>query len=480
MLQSERDKIAHLLRRFGLGASEAELAHYGKNGLSGAMDLLLDYEGVDEGFGVPITAFTNPQNNALNPRALQSWWVLRLLVTQRPLQEKMTLFWHDHFATSGAKVDVPYVMYRQNETFRVNATGRFQDILTAASKDPAMVYWLDNQDNVKGRPNENFAREVMELFTLGIGNYTEKDIQEAARAFTGWSYGTPLRRRGQPPKPGPRAEFVFRREDHDDGQKSVLGNTGAFDGDDVLGILCGNPQTARYITLKLWEWFAYPNPDEALVNRLADRFRSNGLKVSGLLRDIMESPEFYSEKAVRKIYKNPVDFCIASARALGIGQSIAETMREQATEDNAQQRLRGTAPLAAIALALKAMGMELFFPPDVAGWDGGAAWISSATMVERIKWADKLFGPLQRQPGGRGVSSVGYPAYALFTDDPSPKGVAQKLCSVFDCPLPPSKLAHVEAAVRDVAGGAVTPQNANPAAAAASRLIFGSPEFQFC
>src|SRR5579862_1345225 len=187
-LQTERQKGAHLLRRFGLGASEAELDYYLKDGgLNGAIEKLLNYENTDEGFKLDVDSFRNGKNNNINPQSVAVWWTARMLITQRPLQEKMTLFWHNHFATSGEKVTPGSMMYVQNDLLRQYATGNFREMLMAVSKDPAMLFWLDNQYNVKGKPNENFAREVMELFTLGIGNYTEQDIREGARAFTGWS-----------------------------------------------------------------------------------------------------------------------------------------------------------------------------------------------------------------------------------------------------------------------------------------------------
>src|SRR5688572_9675267 len=188
-LTTERDKGAHLLRRFGLGASEAELDYYLKDGLSGAIDKLLDYDKANEGFDGEVEKFQN-QNGQLQPQAVGVWWTLRLVATQRPLQEKMTVFWHDHFATSASKVQNGPTMHRHNDVLRENATGNFKAFLTEVSKDPAMLFWLDNQYNVAGKPNENFAREVMELFTLGVDNgYNEQDIKEAARAFTGWSIG---------------------------------------------------------------------------------------------------------------------------------------------------------------------------------------------------------------------------------------------------------------------------------------------------
>lgn len=486
-LRTEREKVAHLLRRFGLGASEAELDYYGKDGLKGAIDKLLNYDQVEENFPVSLERFKQPNNNVFNIRGIQGWWVLRLLATRRPLQEKMTLFWHDHFATSASKVNAPLMMYQQNELLRRNATGKFKTLLLEASQDPAMLFWLDNQYNVRGRANENFAREVMELFTLGIGNYSEKDIQEAARAFTGW---TIQRRRprdtAEAEESYRQAEFIFRPIQHDNGEKSVLGKTGAFGGEEVIDLLCDQARTPFYIAQKVWEWFAYPEPSQSLLNRLATNFRTSGLEIKTLLRDIMESEEFYSEKAIRAVYKTPVDFCVASIRQLGLGEQVIASLppMEQETDPAAVrgrgQQYRGVSQ--AVAQAMDSMGMDLLFPPDVAGWDGGAAWISTATMVSRIQWADTLFStetpPNRGVRGARAPVRLRYPAMTLFTADPSPEGVAKKLVSVFDAPIDAKKMPELVDAAKKVCGNRVTPQNAGATSVAVCRLIFGSPEYQ--
>lgn len=467
-LNTERQKCAHLLRRFGLGASEAELDFYLKDGLDGAISLLLNYDATPEGFDLDPEAMANQQGN-LQPQFISVWWTARLMVTARPLQEKMTLFWHDHFATSGSKVTGGRLMAGQNEVLRANATGNFRTLLREVSKDPAMLFWLDNQYNVKGKPNENFAREVMELFTLGIGNYTEKDIQEGARAFTGWSLGATNRRVGEVNDKNIKrgsAGFQFRPLLHDNGEKQFLGKTGPLTGDDVIDTLCDMPRTAWYITWKLWNWFAYETDKDPVIDRLADKFHKSNLNIKLLLQGIMKSPEFYSEKAERKIYKNPVDFVIATSRQIGLGQYVAQQL---AITDNQGPRRAGPAALA--RQKLKSMGMDLLFPPDVAGWDGGQNWVTSATMVERINWARLLFG--------RDGRSVRYPVYGLISSDPTPRGLANKLISVFDAPLPPEKVALLVQAASKASQGQITPQNAADVAVVVAEMIFASPEFQF-
>ena len=475
ILATDRDKCAHLLRRFGLGASEAELDYYLQSGgINGAIAKLLDYESVDEAFPFVIDDMANQKDQVKMP-GVQAWWLMRLVMTRRPLQEKMTLFWHDHFATSASKVNGPMLMYTQNEILRRNATGGFREMLGEVSRDPAMLYWLDNQYNVKGKPNENFAREVMELFTLGIGHYTEKDIQEAARAFTGWTFGRRRGARAQQNAPK-NAAFYFNEDEHDDGVKTVLGKTGNLDGEAVLDVLCENPQTAKYVATKVWEWFAYPKPEQAIIDRLANTFRVSRLNIRTLVQAVMESPEFYSDKAVRAIYKNPVDFVVPPVRQLGFGQLLSQ-VKEAGGEARAQVgSVRG------VQLSMKSMGMDLLFPPDVAGWMNGAEWITSATMIERIKFADRIYGQapagLKGQKGGANVN-LRYTAYAVLHDTPTPDSAVRRLLSLYDAPVKADKLPALVAAANKASGGQITQANANVTAAAVTRLIFGTPEFQF-
>jgi len=467
---TDRDRTAHLLRRFGLGASQAEVDFYGEKGYANAVEHLLNFEAVDEGFDLDLQRLVTPQGN-VPLRVLQAWWVLRLCVTQRPLQEKLTLFWHDHFATSAQKVDVVPPMLAQNELFRTYGLGRFPILLEHVSKDPAMLYWLDNQFNVKGKPNENFAREVMELFTLGIGHYTELDIQEAARAFTGWTFAAGGRRTTE--KPRRRAEYKFRPEQHDDGRKSVMGQAGNWNGDDVLRLLADQPQTARHLVIKLWEWFVYPQPAPALVERLTAVYRDAGLDTRALLRAIMLSSEFVSERAMRAIYKNPIDFCVATYRQLGVGKLVMDRIRAQ---EEGQNLLPSLGPINILATSARSMGMDILYPPDVAGWDGGAAWISSATMVERLKWAERLFGARRA-----GQPALQFAALPLFDGATDAKGLVAALLDLFDANLPDAKQRQlVKAAERALAGEPIGARNANAAALAVTQLLFGSPEFQFC
>lgn len=457
-LRSESDLVRHLLRRFGLGASEAEADFYGQGGYEAAVDRLLNYEAIDEGFTLSL-ADLSERPGQIQPRIAQFYWYLRLLVTRRPFQEKMTLFWHDHFATSAQKVANGPLMSAHIDTLRSYAVSDFRTLLTKVSQDPAMLFWLDNGFNVAGKPNENFARELFELFTLGIGHYTEADIKEAARAFTGWTYTT--RRGGRfAGQPGATSKFVFRADLHDDGEKVVLGNRGRLGGEDVIGIAAAHPQTARHLVRKLWEFFVYPKPEPALVERYATQFRESGLDLKKLIRAMMLSPEFRSERAQRAIVKSPVDFTISTLRQLGQGRELVEMV----ARSDREAKLRSLRPIGAVSRANKAMGMELLFPPDVSGWEWGAAWITSATVVERVKWSQTLLT-------GRSAQSL--PAVRTADD------LANLMVSIFDADLPEAKLNQLRQAARESSGGPLSPRNMGPTAIAVARLLFSSPEFQF-
>jgi uncharacterized protein (DUF1800 family) len=451
------DDVKHLLRRFGLGASEAEADYYGKDGYSGAVQRMVEAVQHPEPFDADLAKFAN-DGGLVQVRSVQVRWCTQLLATQRPLIHSLKLFWHDHFATSAMKVDKPLMMHQHLETLEQHALGPFPQLLVAVSKDPAMLYWLDNHENVRGKPNENFAREVMELFTLGIGHYSEQDVMEAARAFTGWTFVAPgrgrsLRAKGQ-------IRFVESKQTHDDGTKTILGKSADYDGDQVLAMLCAHPQTSLHLMHKAWEWFAYPGPDAKLVERLATVWRKEGMTGEGLFRTIATAPEFRSERAKRAVVKNPVHFCTATMRQVGAGQAAVQQL-------NAEGKRPGVAG-ALMNAATKAMGMELLYPPDVAGWETGESWISSATMVERIKWADQVF-----PRASQGL------AYQLLATDPTPEGVARRIASVFDADLPANKMDSLREAARSAMGPRLTLQNARDVAVAVTRLVFGSPEFQF-
>jgi uncharacterized protein (DUF1800 family) len=274
-------------------------------------------------------------------------WLNNMINSKAQLREKIAFFWHGHFA---CRINNALSSQELINIIRTNALGNFGDLLRAVSKSPAMISFLNNQQNKKDHPNENFAREVMELFTLGIGNYTENDVKESARAFTGWSLGQD-------------AEFIFRPRLHDDGTKTILGNTGNFNGDDVLNILLKNPQTANFICTKIYKFFVNENVDDSKVKLLASRFYKNNYDISTLLDDIFTSDWFYEEKNIAVKIKSPVELMV------GIRRYIPLVM------DNDDTQL----------FFQKVLGQTLFYPPNVAGWPGGKNWIDSSTLMVRLQ-----------------------------------------------------------------------------------------------
>lgn len=347
-------RASHLFRRAGFAAPWSQLQWSLKAGCRETVDLLLaggpETESLYREFR-SMAEVLRGSNSRLN---LPAWWLYVMLRSPHPLLEKMTLFWHGHFATSAAKVTDAQMMYRQNELLREHALGKFSPMLTGIAKDPAMLVWLDSVTNRKTHPNENFAREVMELFGLGIGNYTEKDIQEAARAFTGWE----LR----------QGEFRVNRHQHDEGLKMVLGAKGKWNGDDVVRILLDQPAAGRFLTRKIFRYFVSDEPEipAKLIEPLAEGLRKHGYDSGWLVRTILSSNLFYSSSAIGQKIKAPVEFAIGLVRSL-----------------------EGTSNAHALVDDLSNLGQAVFFPPTVKGWDGGADWINSSTLVGRanLVWA---------------------------------------------------------------------------------------------
>jgi uncharacterized protein (DUF1800 family) len=315
----------------------------------------------------------------------------------------------------------------------------------------------------------------MELFTVGIGEYSEKDVQEASRAFTGWGI-----RRIPNGFPRPRGTFLFTRRLHDSDLKTIRGRTGAFSGEQVIEMLCEDPATHRLIIRKLWEWFVYPNPEPDLIERFASEWRTQNLELKPLLRSIMLSPEFRSDRAKRKVFKNPIDFCLPILRQLGVGESLAAQVRNR--QNFAENPRRGALMLPAHLLrqTTKNMGMELLWPPDVAGWEKGASWISSATMLERAKFADRVWGTpvgTPRAPGNRSLELRLTPREVLGTVS-NGEQLADALIEIFDAPVTPGQREQLVSAAMAEMGSSREPGPTLRAAHSVSRLIFVAPEFQ--
>src|SRR5688572_5260124 len=507
-----REKVAHLLRRFGLGASQGELDSLETLGVKGAIDALLDFEKAPDDYKVSPWEFAFGANDEVNLDASRfgAWWALRLVMTKRPVQEKLTVFWHDHFAVSASKVASGPIMHDYNETLRKHAAGNFRTLLGEMTKDPAMLRWLDGDTSIKGRPNENFAREVLELFTMGIGNYTEKDIQELARAFMGWSLRQGFVPRGRGPQykqalmtaietEVPLVASAYCEGLHDDGVKTILGKSERFDTDTALDHIVSRAQTARYISRKLWEYYAYPNPDAKIVDRIAKVFTSSKYEIKPVLRAIADSPEFWSPKCVRQQVKSPLDFTVALLRQLEMGDQLRQVhanggagAADPAMMEPAMGPASGVssiktmkpipAPMATTAglvfNQMRRQGMWLYYPPDVAGWDWGEAWVSPAMMTERMRFSQTM---VQR---GRatGVADAVRQKMLAGGSPETPEALIESFAKIFDAAIPPDRMSTLVEAVNK-AGGPAAMKNQQQAAGllfSLARLTFGMPEFQLC
>lgn len=291
-------------------------------------------------------------------RDLKGWWLNEMRVTPSPLTEVMTLFWHNHFTSSFAKVKSPVLLYRQNVLLRRHALGNFATLLHEVARDPAMLVYLDNARSRKEAPNENFARELMELFTLGEGHYSEADLKNAARAFTGWSVD---RKTG---------DYVFRAAWHDRGNKAVLGAEGALTGDDVIDLLLARPETARTVVDKLWRQFISEAPDPTEAERLAELFRDSGYEMRPLLAALFTSEAFWAVENRARLVKSPVDLVVGTLRLF-----------ELPVDDTRD-----------VAWVTRRLGQDLFDPPDVQGWPGGTAWITGASLLDRQTLVARITG----------------------------------------------------------------------------------------
>jgi len=368
------EKARHLLFRAGFGGRQDEIEALFDKGLSGSIDDLLS--GPTRQLPVPKWLAEDQQ---INPREirrlgdeekkilqrrnrqhtneLQAGWVEFMMRAPTPadmLHEKMAFFWHSHFATSEQKVKATPFLYNQLQLLHEHALGNFGDLLRAIIRDPAMLRYLDNDQNQKGKPNENLARELMELFSLGTGHYTEQDIREGARALTGYSI--------EP------YQFRFRPFQHDSGSKTILGRTGNFNGEGFVNIILEQPACAEFIAHKLWAYFANETPSEAVVKTLAGKFRESKYDIKTVLREIFSHPEFYAAGVMGMQIKSPIQLVVGTARALGLTVSSFEFYGRM----------------------LLMMGQVPYFPPNVKGWPGGRAWIDTSRLVTRYTFAEMI------------------------------------------------------------------------------------------
>ena len=406
------ERAGHLLERAGFGGTPEEIEKLARMTPQQAVSYLVDYETIDvsslpkfeesniyphgykyasiqdgvrqamatgRAFGIPARQegalpfqpginefYTLLWSDFGEIRRVAQWWAERMLITPRPFQEKMTLFWHGHFATSQEKVHRHQKMLGMIDTLRQKANGNFRDILIAMAQDPAMLVWLDNKDNVKGKPNENFAREVMELFTMGEGQgYTEHDIREMARAFTGWTMTKDETVQDE-------GRFIDDKSLHDDGVKTFLGQTGNFNGYDTIDIILKQPATPRFITKKIYRYFVREEITPELNNRLAKVLLDAKYDFRPLLKTIFLSRDFYSEASYATQIKSPVHLLVSTYRKLG---------------------LKTIPGLPDFYETTAALGQGLLLPPNVAGWAGGRTWINPATLLTRGNFVETLLFP---------------------------------------------------------------------------------------
>jgi uncharacterized protein (DUF1800 family) len=356
----------HLLRRAAGGASFDQLQQAVADGLPATLNRLLEGEKGWRSFYEQAGELADSIAGTTNEAEMRAWWLYVILRSPHPLLEQMTLFWHNHFATSQAKVNDVAAMLGQNQLLRRHALGKFGPLLHEISKDPAMMVWLDTGLNKKGKPNENYARELMELFTLGRGHYSERDIREAARAFTGWSI-----------KDG---KYLFVKNEHDAGPKSVFGKSDRFGGEGIVELCLDRPETARFLVVKLIRGFISDTlaPSPRLVEALANPFRDSDYDIQALMRTLLGSNLFFSEHAYRARIKSPTAFAVGIVK--GLQGNVNSLNLAQATEN---------------------LGQKLFFPPSVKGWDGGAAWLNSTTLLMRQNLAQALTGAEDNRFGRR-------------------------------------------------------------------------------
>ena len=384
--------MGHLLRRAGFGATRDELEAFAAKGYEATVEELLEPRDARSLPDDLIRRYHVDQSELRVVDSAASYWLYRMITTDAPLQEKMALFWHGLFSTGERKVNQAKTLLSQIDTFRRFGLGDFRALLVEVSRDPAMIYWLDNNDNHRDAINENYGRELLELFSMGIGNYTEQDVKECARAFTGWTIQNAefmaLKSHKASIWPYGRVawQFEYRADDHDDRQKTFMGEAGPFKGEDVIDIIARNPATARFIGTRLFQFFVADEVDEegeALIDELQQSYFDSGYEIRSVMRTLLKSRLFKSDKARFARVKSPVEMVAGTLRLAQEFQGPKLEIREA-------------------ALAIGYMGQELLNPPSVEGWHEGAEWVDSGALVERVNFAAKYLGDVER-PGVREI-----------------------------------------------------------------------------
>jgi hypothetical protein len=470
----DRVRAAHLLNRAGFGGTEEEIEQVVSMGLKKSVDWLLDFpdgpsdlidkedqpdlskiEGYPktfadrrklyEGKTAEERMVIQQRLNQANQQALRetgSWWINRMASGPYPLHEKLTLFWHGHFTTSARDERSAWLMWQQNETWRSHAAGNFGKFVKAVARDPAMLDYLNNQQNRKAKPNENFARELMELFTLGIGNYGENDIKEAARAFTGWAHDGEA--------------FIFRKFDHDDDEKNFFGKRGNFDGDDIIDLILRHKYCAPYIASRFWSFFVSEQFDQAIVLSLGEVLRESDYELRPMLRTMLLSKAFFDPKNIGAQIKSPIQLVVGTARAIGV----------RLPENNRLNRV------------LEQMGQVPLMPPNVKGWPGGKMWINTSTLFVRQNTVLWLAGG-EPVATGRPLMDAGprlrnrNKNVVDFGADGSPEAlVDQWVARLIQRPIPDQK--------RSILIEAIGAKPTETAVKNMVNLILSMPEYQLC
>ena len=355
-------RVVHLHRRAGFTATWAEIQRDLKDGPNRSIYRLLTGKahvvGVPEEFEATANLLRDSATSSKDPSRLKAWWIYRMLFGPDPLTERLTLMWHNHFATSNLKVDNLDAMRAQNDVLRSLSRARFGELLNAIVRSPATLVWLDVTANRKGHPNENLGRELMELFTMGVGHYSETDVKEAARALTGWGVGE-------------SGEFITRPAHHDDGAKTLLGKTGQWHGDDLVKMLLDAPATANRLAFRLTELFMGEGAvEKPAMGELVDGLRQHNLDIGWAVETILRSQAFFADKNIKTRIVGPVEYVIGPIRALEMLDPPPSTL--------------------VLAEWLTRLGQDLFYPPNVGGWPGGRAWLTARNIVGRTKYATAL------------------------------------------------------------------------------------------
>lgn len=393
---TEKQLISHLLRRAGFGGTKEEIDHFSELGYEATVEHLLNPPSVDSMPEDVIRRYHVDMSDLRIQPATGAHWIYKMVTTNAPLLEKIALFWHRVFATGQTKLIQGKVIVTQIDMFRRLGLGNYQDLLLALSRDPAMLMWLDNQDNHKGAINENYGREILELFSMGVGNYTEKDIYECSRAFTGWTIANEpynaqkMRNNTARPYGYIGWQFKYDETDHDDGEKEFLGEKGNFNGEEIVEIICKQPATARFIARHLYHHFVadeLPVPqwphiepkDPEAIEIMADAYFTSGYNISEMLRVTFNSDFFKAEASRNARIKSPVEVVVGSLRLSG----GYDWPTRDVYDANASCGF---------------MGQGLLAPPSVEGWQGGEEWVSTGSMMQRVNYASKVIGDVSR-PG---------------------------------------------------------------------------------